>query len=404
MKIAIAGMGYVGLSQAVLLAQHNAVCVVDVVAEKVAMLNRGISPIQDSYMGSYLKEKNLQLRATMEAEEAYSEAEYVIIAVPTNFEPEENAFDTTAVESVICQVLHDAPNATIVIKSTVPVGFTQRMRSKYAADNILVSPEFLREGKALYDNLYPSRIIVGADISDPRLTERARTFAGLLRDGAEKKDVEILVTSCGEAEAIKLFANTYLALRISFFNELDTFAELRGLDTGTIIRGICQDPRIGQYYNNPSFGYGGYCLPKDTRQLLASYCNIPQTLIKAVVSSNRCRKEFIARQICRRVDELIARGNCQPAVGIYRLAMKSGSDNFRCSAIFDVVEQLRETGVQMLLYEPTLAPGQTVSGCRRVDDLPRFKSLSSLIVANRMDSQLIDVQEKVYTRDIFGRD
>lgn len=404
MKIAIAGMGYVGLSQAVLLAQHNAVCVVDVVSEKVDMLNRGISPIQDSYMGKYLNEKNLQLRATMDAAEAYSGAEYVVIAVPTDFDQEKNSFDTNAVESVICQVLRDAPDATIVIKSTVPVGFTQRIRCKYAADNILVSPEFLREGKALYDNLYPSRIIVGTDLADPRLTERAWTFAGLLRDGAKKKDVEILVTGCGEAESIKLFANTYLALRISFFNELDTFAELHGLDTGAVIHGICQDPRIGQYYNNPSFGYGGYCLPKDTRQLLASYCETPQTLIEAAVSSNSCRKGFIARQICRRVDELAARGNCRPAVGIYRLAMKSGSDNFRCSAIFDVMEQLQQAGVQMLLYEPALAPGQTVSGCRRVDDLARFKALSSLIVANRMDSALNDVREKVYTRDIFGRD
>lgn len=350
MKIAIAGMGYVGLSQAVLLAQHNSVCVVDVAAEKVDMLNRGISPIQDSYLDAYLNKPHLRLRATLDPEDGYSGAEYVVIAVPTDFNPRENAFDTAMVESVIRQVLRYAPEAVMVIKSTVPVGFTQSMQSKYPAGHILVSPEFLREGKALYDNLYPSRIIVGTDLADPVLTEQAHAFARLLQDGAEKKNVELLVTGCGEAETIKLFANTYLALRIGFFNELDTFAELRGLDTGSIIHGICQDPRIGQYYNNPSFGYGGYCLPKDTRQLL------------------------------------------------------SGSDNFRCSAIFDVMEQLRQAGVPMLLYEPALTPGQTVDGCRRTDDLAQFKSLSSLIVANRLDDGLSDVQDKVYTRDIFGRD
>ena len=394
MKIAIAGMGYVGLSQAVLLAQHNSVCVVDVAAEKVDMLNRGISPIQDSYLDAYLNKPHLRLRATLDPEDGYSGAEYVVIAVPTDFNPRENAFDTAMVESVIRQVLRYAPEAVMVIKSTVPVGFTQSMQSKYPAGHILVSPEFLREGKALYDNLYPSRIIVGTDLADPVLTEQAHAFARLLQDGAEKKNVELLVTGCGEAETIKLFANTYLALRIGFFNELDTFAELRGLDTGSIIHGICQDPRIGQYYNNPSFGYGGYCLPKDTKQLLANYKNVPNNIMSAIVAANSTRKDFIAERIL----------DMNPnVVGLFRLAMKTHSDNYRQSSILGIMERIKAQGVEVIIYEPSIDTDKFCNS-KVIKNLDEFKKASDVIVTNRYDSVLDDVKDKVYTRDIYLRD
>lgn len=404
MRIAIAGAGYVGLSMAVLLAQHNTVTAVDIVPEKADLINRRISPIADSEIQEYLSTRPLDLTATTDGDSAYRNADLVLISTPTNYDPDQNYFDTSSVESVIRQVMAVNPSAAVVIRSTVPVGFTESARIKHGCRRLLFSPEFLREGRALYDNLYPSRIVVGVSQDDSQLRQTAEDFAALLREGAVKKDIPVRFMAPTEAEAVKLFANTYLALRVSYFNELDTYAQVRGLDTRAIIEGVCLDPRIGDQYNNPSFGYGGYCLPKDTRQLLASCRETPQTLIGAAVSSNGCRKSFIARQICRRVETLASQENSQPVVGIYRLAMKSGSDNFRCSAIFDVMEQLRQAGVPMLLYEPALTPGQTVDGCRRTDDLAQFKSLSSLIVANRLDDGLSDVQDKVYTRDIFGRD
>lgn len=404
MRIAIAGTGYVGLSMAVLLAQHNTVTAVDIVPEKADLINRRISPIADSEIQEYLSTRPLDLTATTDGDSAYRNADLVLISTPTNYDPDQNYFDTSSVESVIRQVMAVNPHAAVVIRSTVPVGFTESARIKHGCRRLLFSPEFLREGRALYDNLYPSRIVVGVSQDDSQLRQTAEDFAALLREGAVKKDIPVRFMAPTEAEAVKLFANTYLALRVSYFNELDTYAQVRGLDTRAIIEGVCLDPRIGDQYNNPSFGYGGYCLPKDTRQLLASCRETPQTLIGAAVSSNGCRKSFIARQICRRVEMLASQENSQPVVGIYRLTMKSGSDNFRCSAIFDVMEQLRQAGVPMLLYEPALTPGQTVDGCRRTDDLAQFKSLSSLIVANRLDDGLSDVQDKVYTRDIFGRD